>query len=183
LTLPVQVYDRDELTKDDFLGEAEVDLNELTKSNTVEHQLKLVLPSDTSIDAGSIKVVMRLLSQAEESKWSVMIEVVEGRNLLAMDTPNKVLDAMATSIGRQLTRMKTMSTKGVLGAAYSKQLREAITPGGEADGDLTSLDCVMHFLTIFWKVRGPRKTFLLVQILDGMYVWFTVLYSNRLLMI
>lgn len=152
MTAKFEVYDRDELTKDDFLGEAEVDLNELTKSNTVEHQLKLVLPSDTSIDAGSIKVVMRLLSQAEESKWSVMIEVVEGRNLLAMDTPNKVLDAMATSIGRQLTRMKTMSTKGVLGAAYSKQLREAITPGGEADGDLTSLDCVMHFLTIFWKV-------------------------------
>ena len=84
---------------------------------------------------------------------NLMVNVIEGKNLPGLDSPNKVLDAMATSLGRGVTRIRTLAggRKGVVKAAYAKQFREAIHPGGDGD-DLTTMDCVMHFLTIFWKV-------------------------------
>jgi len=151
MTAKFEVYDHDELTKDDFLGEVSLDLSELAKHDTMEHKLKLVIPKTPDLNAGHLMVAVKLLTRSDDM-WSIMVTVIAASNLQAMDTPNKVLDAMAHSIGRTITRMKTMQrTKGVLGAAYSKQLREAISPGGAGD-DLTTMDCIMHFLTIFWKV-------------------------------
>lgn len=52
----MQVYDHDELTKDDFLGEVSLDLSELAKQDTMEHKLKLVIPKTPDLNAGHLMV-------------------------------------------------------------------------------------------------------------------------------
>mmetsp|Transcript_36809 Transcript_36809/g.103850 ORF Transcript_36809/g.103850 Transcript_36809/m.103850 type:complete len:603 (-) Transcript_36809:276-2084(-) len=147
-TLVFEVYDHDDLTTDDFMGSAQMNLPSVALGDNVTEVLHLV-NGEMKGDVGSIAVnVMKIknILKKDGAEMQLMVYIESGKNLPGMEKSSRLANALASGLGRCV-----IAPWKSLKASYIEQFREAVRPGGEGD-TLTGTDCMMHFLTIFWKV-------------------------------
>jgi len=154
--LNIEVYDHDELSSDDFMGKASVEMEISTEPVDVE--VKLLDKHNKGGDFGTVHIQHYVSKNTGE----LIVRVQEGKNLLALEKGNAAMDAVASALGAQMRAVQHMYAQvqlfmSDLMAGYKIQFITAMTMAGPIDEEGVeqppeSLDLLMHALTIFWKV-------------------------------
>mmetsp|Transcript_12315 Transcript_12315/g.40431 ORF Transcript_12315/g.40431 Transcript_12315/m.40431 type:complete len:752 (-) Transcript_12315:40-2295(-) len=155
-TLKLEVMDHDDLSADDFMGCATVDIS----VSTAKAQEQWVVLADRNGMAGSFGEVL-IAFYTSDKTGELIVKVLEGKSLLALEKSSAAMDAVASALGSQARKLKAWYARNKHGwaemkRAYRQQFETAMRVAGELDDDGNELppsgtDLLMHFLTIFWK--------------------------------
>jgi len=155
--LLLEVYDHDDLSSDDFMGMVVISLEGVTEVAS-DAWFPLQDKKGTPGAYGDVHVQYYV----SEKTGELIIKVIEGRNLLALEKSNATVDAVASALGAQQRAIREWFGRQSqlikeMRMGYKAQFETAMRVAGETDDDgnelpPSSVDLLMHFLTIFWKV-------------------------------
>mmetsp|Transcript_39357 Transcript_39357/g.47705 ORF Transcript_39357/g.47705 Transcript_39357/m.47705 type:complete len:739 (+) Transcript_39357:244-2460(+) len=155
----IEVYDHDDLSTDDFMGQAQIALSSLEMDKSLDTWIELLDQNNVPGGRGKVRLILSL-SNAEGTP-SLTCEVVEAKELLALEKSNQYVDAVASAVGSQVRKAKAKyqgykDAWKMMKVDWRQQFEEALTATGSIDNDGNDLppsgvDLLMHFLTVFWK--------------------------------
>lgn len=158
-TLLIEVMDHDELSADDFMGQAKVSLQGLETDKAMDMWIELLNKHNVPDGRGCVKLVLTIVNQS--GALNLQCEVCEGRDLIGLEQSNKYVDAMASSLGNRVRAGKAWFSRHKdvwqsMKVDWFDQFHNALTACGDKDEDgndlpPSSFDLTMHFLTVFWK--------------------------------
>mmetsp|Transcript_23235 Transcript_23235/g.32123 ORF Transcript_23235/g.32123 Transcript_23235/m.32123 type:complete len:754 (-) Transcript_23235:170-2431(-) len=166
-SLAIEVFDHDEISADDFMGQAQVSLVQLTPGVGIDTWVQLASKANMIGGRGEIHFVLTVNEQTVEKEpsglFSLQVQVVEGKDLVGLDKQsNKYIEAMTEGMGKNIRSMKNKmannkETWKAMKEAWFYQFKDALMPRGEYDEqgveqDPSNMDLFMHFMTVFWKV-------------------------------
>jgi len=152
------IWDHDDLSRDDYMGECILELSRLTPGTPLDTWLPLRSTQKGFPKAqGEVHIKVTLSSTSE-----LEVKVLAARNLVGLDKSNAVIDSVAGKLGGGLRSVRSKFKHhgdiwSDMKVDWYYQFHAALYPAGEKDEEGNDMEpgtveMVMHFFTFFWKV-------------------------------